>query len=107
MTKREALELARNDKFKSEVKTLEFWTHVINGCTNWDPEPEPKGMTFDEALKAMREGKMVKRRKLATMHRMWLDLQQNKFWYIDKNGTYMFDHDTEDILATDWEIVEG
>lgn len=65
-------------------------------------------MTFEEALKAMRDGKKVKRpcmlRKLVIKETE--GIKQHIFIYHKSYGCIPYKADSDDILAEDWEIVD-
>jgi hypothetical protein len=99
MTKREALECMTGYQFLGdEEKRREAMTHIINNTPNWDKE---SGLTFEEALRAMKEGKKVRRRS-------WRDkngvlIGDGCFvWHSGGYATFTI----TDMYATDWEIVE-
>lgn len=58
-------------------------------------------MRFEEALKAMREGKKVKSKYTPVL---WLE--DNEIWYANKRGIYNYFLTTSEVLSEDWEIVD-
>lgn len=58
-------------------------------------------MRFEQALKAMREGKKVKRKFTPVL---WLE--NGEIWYKCKQGTFNYFLTTGEVLAEDWEIVD-
>lgn len=58
-------------------------------------------MKFEDALKAMREGKKVK-----TTYSPNLWLENEEIWYKCKQGIFNYPLSTQDILAEDWEVVD-
>ena len=68
-------------------------------------------MRFEEALKAMREGKKVKRRKWGKYKYWRLDLQNNELMHKDTPYTQESSFlntkiSVEQITADDWEVVD-
>nr|DAP57941.1 MAG TPA: Protein of unknown function (DUF2829) [Caudoviricetes sp.] len=57
-------------------------------------------MTFEEALKAMREGKKVK-----DIFSPVIWLEANDIWYENEDGIFNYQITTGDVLSEHWEIV--
>lgn len=64
-------------------------------------------MKFEKALKAMREGKKVRRKSWDGWEAMWIE--DNKFYaYYDESGN-VWEYDDwylSNMLAEDWEVVD-
>lgn len=58
-------------------------------------------MRFEEALKAMREGKKVK-----DIFSPVIWLEDNDIWYKDRRGIFNYQITTGDVLSEHWEVIE-
>lgn len=74
---------------RSPIHTAVHLIDILNDLNDWEVMEEP-GKTFPEIFEAFKEGKTIRR----------------KSWYpkgfTGNNDRYI---DTEDLLATDWEVV--
>lgn len=63
-------------------------------------------MTFEEALKAMREGKKIQRKTWDNFYIVKIPCKDALLFCYDKISTTEFHLNSADIIADDWEIVD-